>query len=361
MPRPLAHCAGLCRWACLAFLVTSGFVAAAQPPDPKDAAPSGAASEPSPPPKTLSEADARRVAGLQKAIETSWSAGKFAEALVPASQIVALCEKAVGPDHWLTADAQRKVVTLETIAGLPEKGQRALAGVPALRLEFVDASEKVRYADAERLGRRIEEVRRRWLGEGHPDTADCYNGLGNIFIDQGKLPEAEAMYRKALAIYLKALGEGHPLTAMAYYNLAAVPLDQGKLLEAEAMFRKALAIRLKALGEGHLNSAASYMGLALVLRGEGRLPEAEAMLRRALAIVCKAVGEGHPDTARAYYNLTAVLNDQGMLPEAEVMLRRALAAQLRAVGEGHPVGPQGVGQGQQPGVVQGVPLGQPFA
>jgi tetratricopeptide (TPR) repeat protein len=280
--------------------------------------------------------DARKVAELTKAVDDLWRAGKFAEAVAPARQAVAVCEQALGPDHWRTADARRKVETLETIAGLPEEGRKALAAVPALDQEFREAYGKASYADAERLVRQTLEVRRRRLGEAHPDTAKSYNNLAAVLYWQGELAEAEAMHRRALTVRLQALGEGHPDTANSYNNLAPVLRDQGKLAEAEAMSRKALAILLQELGKAHPSTANSYNNLAVVLRDQGRLPEAEAMLRRALAILLKALGDAHPDTAASYNNLAAVLSGQGKLAEAEALLRRALAVRLQALGEGHP-------------------------
>jgi hypothetical protein len=56
------------------------------------------ASEPSLAPKELTEADSKRVAELNKGIDALWRAGKFAEAVAPARQAVAVLEKALGPD-----------------------------------------------------------------------------------------------------------------------------------------------------------------------------------------------------------------------------------------------------------------------
>jgi CHAT domain-containing protein/Tfp pilus assembly protein PilF len=276
------------------------------------------------------------VAELNKVIDGLWRAGKFAEAVEPARQVAAISEKALGTDHWQTSDARRNVETLRVIAGLPEEGRRAMAAVPALHPEFAQAHGKARYADAERLARQIVEVRLRWLGEAHPDTALSYSNLASVLRDQGKRSEAEAMFRQALAIRLKVLGEGHPETAGSYNNLAVVLHDQGKLPEAEAMHGRALATKLRALGEDHPGTAASYNNLANVLRDQGKLPEAEAMHRKALAIRLKVLGEDHPDTAASYNNLAIVVYGQGRLPEAEAMFRKALAIWLKALGEAHP-------------------------
>src|SRR5262249_27040042 len=128
MPRLVARPAGIGRWAVLTLLAAAALprAAVADPPAPKAPPPPGASSHPAPPPRSLSLTDADRVAGLSKAVDDLWRAGKFAEAVGPARQIVTVCEKALGPDHWQTADARRRVATLEAITGLPEEGRRAL-------------------------------------------------------------------------------------------------------------------------------------------------------------------------------------------------------------------------------------------
>ena len=138
MPPLVARRRGPARWAALTLLAAAALAraAAADPPDPKAAPPPAAAPAPATPPKALSGDDARKVAALSKAIDDLWRAGKFAEAVEPARQAAAVCEQALGPDHWRTADARRRVETLDAIAGLPEEGRRALAAVPALHQAF---------------------------------------------------------------------------------------------------------------------------------------------------------------------------------------------------------------------------------
>jgi tetratricopeptide (TPR) repeat protein len=334
MPRPLARRDGPRARAVLALLAAAAFIraAAADPPDPKAVPPAGAA----PAPKALSGDDARKVTELEKSIDDLWRARKFTEADGPARQVLAVCEQALGPDHWRTAGARRRVETLNAIAGLPEEGRRALAAVPALFQEFLELRGKARSADAERLTRQVLEVRRRWLGEAHPDTASSYNDLATVLEAQGKLDEAEATHRKALALRLKELGKAHPDTASSYVSLAIVFQDQGRLVEAEVMHRTALALRREVLGEASAGTAASYNNLANVLRALGRLPEAEATHRQALAIRLRALGEAHPDTAQSYNNLANVLATQGKLSEAAAMHRKGLAIYLKVSGEAHP-------------------------
>src|SRR5262249_5055730 len=144
----LARREGPGRWAALTLLAAAGLAraAGADPPDPKAPPPSEAA----PPPKQLSEADTRRVAELPKAVDALRRAGQFAEAVAPARQVVVICEKALGPDRWRTADARRQVETLRTIAGLPEEGRRALASVVALEQGAKAALERGENIESER-------------------------------------------------------------------------------------------------------------------------------------------------------------------------------------------------------------------
>src|SRR5262249_17930147 len=108
MPHRVARRDGPRVRAVLALLAAAALARAppAPPPHPQPAAPAGAPPRPAPPPKTLSGDADRKVAALSKAIDDLWRAGKFAEAVETARQAVAICEKALGPEHWRTADAR---------------------------------------------------------------------------------------------------------------------------------------------------------------------------------------------------------------------------------------------------------------
>src|SRR5262249_44362168 len=95
MPRPLTRRAGPGRWPVLPLRAAAApaRAGAAAPPDPQAPPPSGAAPESSSPPKALTGDDARKVAALNRAIGDLWGAGQFAEAVGPARQVVAVCEK----------------------------------------------------------------------------------------------------------------------------------------------------------------------------------------------------------------------------------------------------------------------------
>src|SRR5262249_7985347 len=103
------------------------------------------------PVQTLQGDDARHVESLTKTIDQLKSRAKFAEAVEPARKVLAICEKALGPDHWRTAAADRTLEDLRRIADLPQEGRRAIASVGARQGEFESELRKARYAEAERV------------------------------------------------------------------------------------------------------------------------------------------------------------------------------------------------------------------
>src|SRR5262245_11774995 len=211
--------------------------------------------------RTLPGDDTRRVESLTKRIDQLKGAGRFAEAVEPAQQILAICQKGLGPDHWQAADARRTIDDLRAITALPDEGRKALASVGELARKAELKRVGGQYGEAERMDRTRLETCRRWLGDVHHDTAEGYNNLALSLHGQGKYAEADPLYRQALAIRLKTLGAGHPQSAGSYDNLADNLREQGRSAEAEPLLRTALAIRLKILGADHPTTAVSYHNL----------------------------------------------------------------------------------------------------
>ena len=137
------------------------------------------------------------------------------------------------------------------------------------------------YDKAEPLLRQAYELRRRILGDNHPDVAASLDSLGTVIRLDGRYTEAEPFFRRALAIRLKALGPQNENTAITMANLGECLYLEDKYSESESLLRKALAI------ERQLNSPAgsgcrNY--LALVLQARGDYGEAAELLREAVEI-----------------------------------------------------------------------------
>jgi tetratricopeptide (TPR) repeat protein len=223
-----------------------------------------------PPYKRLLQGDdAKKAQGLQKQVGDLWTAGKFAEALQPAEEILALRKRVQGEGHWEVADAAHLVQTLRRVARLPAAEQQKLA------------------------------------------AAKPTEAKAGALDEQGKYAQAEPLFRKVLAIHEEVLGPKHPDTALSCSNLAANLDAQGKAQEAEPLHRQALAICEEVLGPKHLNTAQSCFNLATNLHQQGRAREAEPLLRKTLAICEEVLGPKHPHTASCCNNLASILDAQG--------------------------------------------------
>jgi Flp pilus assembly protein TadD len=280
--------------------------------------------------------DAARVEKLEKQIDQLKRDGRFSDAIAPASEVAEIRARVQGADHWEAADARRAVDNLRMIAALPEEGRKALASAGELTQKADTEHQRGHYAESERINRTLLEIRRKWLGEDHPDTSTSANNVAYLLDAQGKHAEAEPLFRKDLAFCLKVLGPDHPDTARSYNNLARNLDGRSKYAEAEPLLRKALAIFLETLGENHPHSAQLTNNLAFNLDAQGKSAEAESLYRQALATWLRAVGEDHPGTAQSYNNLAYFLDRQGKYAQAEPLHRQALAIWLKTLGEDHP-------------------------
>ena len=103
-------------------------------------------------------------------------------------------------------------------------------------------------AEAEELGRKSLEDRRKALGSNHPEVGKALNNLAVCLRSQRKFEEAESLFREALNTARQALGRVHPVVAGALTNLATVLEDQRKHAEAEPLYQHALQALMQVRG-----------------------------------------------------------------------------------------------------------------
>jgi tetratricopeptide (TPR) repeat protein len=108
--------------------------------------------------------------------------------------------------------------------------------------------------------------------------------LGLALAKLRKLTESYQHFEQALIIRKKALGEDHPDVAECYSLLAQVQLALGKANQALPLFQQALGIHEKTLGEAHPSVASDLTGLARVQLALGRPSLAVELLDRSLKI-----------------------------------------------------------------------------
>jgi tetratricopeptide (TPR) repeat protein len=147
-------------------------------------------------------------AALHKRVLELYQAGKFSEAIPLAERVLAIREKAFGPDHPEIATVLNSLAVLYTAQG--------------------------RYAEAEPLLKRSLAIREKVLGSGQPNFAQSLNSLAVLYRDQGRYADAESLHKRALAIFWSVDSEA--ATRLTTSTFAFMKTDP-KLGRAEAPAR----------------------------------------------------------------------------------------------------------------------------
>jgi tetratricopeptide (TPR) repeat protein len=179
-----------------------------------------------------------------------------------------------------------------------------------------------RFVEAEPFAREALETARRnpRLGNELRATLNALNALGLLLPHLGRIDEAEACYREALAISRRVYGNNHPVTQTLIGNLAFAHSEQsdaGKWSQAEALYREALEGRRQLYGNDHPRTLWVHTNLGVLLRRSGELESAKEHLHQALDGYRRERGEEHAKTSHAYHQLGIVLREMGELEEAE--------------------------------------------
>jgi hypothetical protein len=196
--------------------------------------------------------------------------------------------------------------------------------------------ERSAYGTAVDECRQALAVRRRVLGEDHPDTLTSMNNLAETLRSQGDLGAARRLQEQALAVRRRVLGEDHPDTLTSMNNLALVLYNQSDLGAARGLQEQVLAMMRRVLGEDHPDTLTSINNLAETLRSQGDLGAAQRLQEQELTVRRRVLGEDHPDTLTSMNNLAETLRSQGDLGAARGLQEQVLTMRRRVLGEDHP-------------------------
>jgi serine/threonine protein kinase len=193
-----------------------------------------------------------------------------------------------------------------------------------------------RFADAEPVYREALERRRKVLGEDHEDTLSSMNNYATLLETLGRASEGEPLLKENLERRRRLLGEDHLSTIMSLNNYAHTLRELGRLEEAEGFARETLERWRRVLGEDHPHTNLALSNYADMLTALGRGAEAEPLSRQTLENYRRVFGVDHPDTTTALNNYAAVLDHLHRDAEAEPLYRQALEQRRNALGDGHP-------------------------
>ncbi|PVF95039.1 hypothetical protein CPB86DRAFT_739370 [Serendipita vermifera] len=261
--------------------------------------------------------------GEDAAVVSTWLSstfheqGKWNEAEMLDRDVLAMCQRILGPEHPDTIHASTNLAST-----LHEQGK---------------------WNEGEILDREVLSMCQRVLGPEHPQTIHASANLASTFYKQGKWSEAEILKREVLllkrevlSMRRRILGSEHPDTIHASASLASTFHEQGKWNEAEILERDVLSMCQRILGPEHPQTIHASANLASTFHIQGKWSEVEILEREVLALSQKVLGKEHPDTISSLYNLSVTLDHMGRTEEALPPILQATHAAEKVMGLQHP-------------------------
>ena len=170
--------------------------------------------------------------------------------------------------------------------------------------------------EALRLAEQVAEVRRRTLGEEHPDTLYSMHSLAVHFSEAGRRPEALRLAEQVAEARRRTLGEEHPDTLHSMHSLAVHFSEAGRRPEALRLTEQVAEAHRRTLGEEHPDTLRSMHSLAVYFSEAGRRPEALRLAEQVAEARRRTLGEEHPDTLHSMHSLAIYFSEAGRrLPE----------------------------------------------
>ncbi|MDQ1041819.1 tetratricopeptide repeat protein [Streptomyces sp. V4I2] len=215
---------------------------------------------------------------------------------------------------------------------------------PPVRLAGMDSAELgARYLQSqgmfEQACQQLEQVlavRRRLLGEDHPETLSAGHNLAGALHDLGHLAPARTAYARIWVARQQLQGAEHGDTLTARHELARVLHDQGELEQARVHFEQILTVRRRLQGDEHAHTLAARHELARILHDQGELEQARQEYQSILELRHHTLGQLHPRTLTTRHNLACLLHDAGELAQAHQELQATLAGRTTVLGVTHP-------------------------
>ncbi|RMZ88350.1 hypothetical protein DV736_g4421, partial [Chaetothyriales sp. CBS 134916] len=167
-----------------------------------------------------------------------------------------------------------------------------------------------KYEEARQIHQQTLDLKKKILGDEHPDTVSSMSNLANVLQHLGKYKEAEQIHQQTFDLRKKILGEEHSFTLTSMNNLAGALMDRGKYKEAEQIQQQALDLGKKRLGQEHPHTLNILNNLAHILAAQGRY-EASQIYQQTLLLKQKMLGEVHPSTLKTKQNLEDMLKAMG--------------------------------------------------
>ncbi|MBN9685221.1 tetratricopeptide repeat protein [Corallococcus sp. NCSPR001] len=284
---------------------------------------------------------------------TSWDAGRYADAIVRGERACALREAIHGSAHPEVARCLDRLGFHLLLQGNPVRAEplflRALAiQEAALGPNHLDVAQTLSHLASIYTGQHLDDraesllsralaIQEAALGPNHPLVAQSLHGLARNYVAQQLPARAGPLLLRALAIQEAALGPNHLDVAQTLNTLGGYCLDQGEPARAEPLLLRALAIREAALGQHHPDVAVTLWSLSNLSVAQGNSARAGPLRSRAVAVWEAALDNNPPDVASVLGRLAGLYMYQGAFARAEPLFERAVALREATVGKSHPL------------------------
>ncbi len=179
------------------------------------------------------------------------------------------------------------------------------------------------------------DLRRRGLGDDHPDTLNAQAALGSLDLADGKLKEAETLLLGARKGLERARGFEHLDTYEAYYLVGQLYYLQGKYADSEPMLERVYAAFRKAKGDADPKTLGVLNDLAMAYTERKKFPEAVELLEGVVKSMTRIGRDEHPDTLLAKTNLARFYGYLKRPTEKQQILEDVLKVQRRILGNTH--------------------------
>ena len=234
------------------------------------------------------------------------------------------------------------------------------------------------FSSAERLYRRVIEVKEKIYGPRHPDYAEALASLGMLYHDMDRDDDSLALLTESAELINVSLGSLHPKYADQLMKLSIVTSSLGRYHDALTLLEQCEEIRYRAAGPetaayaevlqhfgdtyvlakdfdaavDHYRQAADVFertlglenilttrtldGLATAYFLRKDFANSEVVLRRLAESRAKTLGENHIDFARALFRLGVVMGHQRKFPPGEFRVARAVEVMEQHLGPRDP-------------------------
>ena len=216
---------------------------------------------------------------------------------------------------------------------LGEEHPDTLGSLHSLAIRYSKAGERQKVLQ---LTERVVEARKRTLGEEHPDTLRSIHNLAIWYSEAGERQKALQLTERVVEIYKRTLGEEHPDTLGSMHSLAIWYSEAGKRQKALQLTERVMEIYKRTLGEEHPDTLGSLHSLAIWYSKAGERQKALQLTERVVEARKRTLGEEHPDTLGSMHSLAIWYSEAGERQKALQLMERVVEARKRTLGEEHP-------------------------